>query len=197
MFFPLSMLNKIFKIAVKLSVIILIFFSFLTIRELLGYTAQHSGVRVAEINIQQLGKQYFQLTLSPAELESKNFIVHGDMWQLDARIFVWSDFLVSLGIEPIYKFDRLSGRYQTIDDEKTKERSVYSLSNASNFMDLWSLMKRMPWFPGIKAHYGSGTFVPLVDGAQFSVYLRQDGLIAKPENDPANNAIKNWINLFN
>ena len=45
------------------------------------------------------------------------------------------------------------------------------------------------WFD---AEYGSATFLPMADGALFTIQLTNNGLIARPENDRAIIAIKEW-----
>ena len=46
--------------------------------------------------------------------------------------------------------------------------------------------------PGIDAHYGTATFVPMADGARFDVSLSRDALIARPVNDSARAAVGAW-----
>ena len=47
----------------------------------------------------------------------------------------------------------------------------------------------MPW---IDAVYGNAAFVPMEDGALFEVTLSHTGLLARPLNDPAKEAVNRW-----
>ena len=51
----------------------------------------------------------------------------GDEWQLDARVINWKPPATLLGLEPIYRLERLSGRYPDLVDERTAPRSVHAL----------------------------------------------------------------------
>ena len=44
----------------------------------------------------------------------------------------------------------------------------------------------------VDAEYGSATFLPMADGALFTVKLSSTGLVARPENDRATIAIQDW-----
>jgi len=159
--------------------------------DFLSYSNYQKEQKVAEVTIQALGEQHFQLGLTVSG-HTVSFDVYGDMWQLDARLIVWNDLLSGLGLDTVYRLDRLSGRYDSIDDEYSKPRSLYSLSSSLEVGDLWQIVTDYPWLPGIQARYGNGTFVPMVEGAKYSIYLKQGGLRAKPENIQARLAIQKF-----
>ena len=46
--------------------------------------------------------------------------------------------------------------------------------------------------PGIDAHYGTATYVPMADGARYEVMLSRDALVARPANDRARDALGVW-----
>jgi hypothetical protein len=116
----------------------------------------------------------------------------GDEWQLDARVVTWKPPVTILGLEPIYQLDRLSGRYADIEREKTEPRTVHSLSE-SGALDVFGIARRFPvLLPGVDAHYGTATYVPMADGARFEVSLSRDALIARPINEAAREAVGDW-----
>jgi len=97
-----------------------------------------------------------------------------------------------LGLDPIYQLDRLSGRYAEIDRERSEARTVHSLAGDSA-ADVWKLARRFPMLmPGVDAHYGTATYVPMSDGARFEVTLSRDALIARPANEAARAAVGAW-----
>jgi hypothetical protein len=120
------------------------------------------------------------------------FELNGDEWQMDARIVSWTPPATILGLEPIYRLERLSGRYADIERERTEPRTVHALTE-TEIIDVWTVAQRFPvLLPGVDAHYGTATFVPMADGARFEVSLTRDAIIARPVNRKARDAVGNW-----
>ena len=120
------------------------------------------------------------------------FELKGDEWQMDARVITWKPPATLLGLNPIYQLDRLSGRYADLDDEINAERTVYSLSDEVP-LDVWYVAREYPKLtPGVDAHYGTATYLPMADGARFAVTLTRTALIARPLNEAAEIAVGNW-----
>jgi len=118
--------------------------------------------------------------------------LRGDEWQLDARVVTWKPPATILGLEPVYQLERLSGRYSSVDRERSEQRTVHGLAEERP-LDLWSLARKFPKMtPGIDAFYGTATYLPMADGARFRVTLSRDALIARPVNDAARNAVGDW-----
>ena len=118
--------------------------------------------------------------------------LRGDEWQLDARVITWQPPATILGLEPVYQLERLSGRYASIERERSEPRTVHALAEERP-LDLWSLARKFPRLsPGVDAYYGTATYVPMADGARFRVTLSRDALIARPINDPAREAVGEW-----
>jgi len=147
--------------------------------------------KVAEVSFQEIGPQYFRTLL---KLQNKIQILdlRGDDWQMDARVLKWRGTAVLLGFDTLYRFDRLSGRYRDINQEKTAPRTVYSLSEGKG-LDLWLMAKKYKrWVPWVDALYGSATYMPMVDGASYTVSFSLTGLLARPSNDIARKAVSQW-----
>lgn len=118
--------------------------------------------------------------------------LRGDEWQLDARVINWEPPATLLGLDPIYRLERLSGRYSDVSDERTEQRSVYALSDMPN-LDFWRLARSFPvLLPGVDAYYGTATYLPMADGARFEVSLTRTALIARPMNEAARRAVGDW-----
>jgi hypothetical protein len=97
-----------------------------------------------------------------------------------------------LGFDTAYRLDRISGRYASIDDERSLPRTVYSLTQPER-VDLWELAHRYrSWVPWIDALYGSATYLPMADGARYSISVSQSGLVARPVNQAAVVAVGDW-----
>lgn len=138
-------------------------------------------------------KTYTATLLLVDDSREQEFELKGDQWQLDARIIRWKGLFTSLGAKPGYRLDRLSGRYYSLMDERSAERTVYSLDSSGYAFDFWEWVQEhgqyMPWADAV---YGSATFVPMVDGALYEVTLTSSGLAARPLNDVARSALNQW-----
>lgn len=92
----------------------------------------------------------------------------------------------------MYQLERLSGRYTSIERERTSPRTVHDLVG-ERALDLWSLARNYPAFtPGIDAYYGTATYLPMADGARFRISLSRDALVARPANEAARHAVGDW-----
>jgi hypothetical protein len=147
---------------------------------------------VSMIEFRRTAPNEFQARLMIPGQTDQFYLLRGDEWQMDAKIVTWQPPLTILGLEPIYRLDRLSGRYGEIDREMNEVRTVHELS-ANLPTDVWQIARRFPVLaPGIDAHYGTATFVPMADGARYDVSLSRDALIARPANERARDALGDW-----
>lgn len=147
---------------------------------------------VATIEFRRQAQDAYQARLMMRDERDRTFELRGDEWQIDARVVSWKPPVTILGLEPIYRLERLSGRYTDITREQTELRTVHELAEPLP-VDVWQIARRFPVLtPGIDAYYGSATYVPMTDGARFTVSLSRDALIARPANDAARAAIGNW-----
>ncbi len=97
----------------------------------------------------------------------------------------WDVRAVVLGAPPLYRLDRLSGRYRDAAREAEAQKSVVALSGPTS-LDLWQMKQSFPrWLPWVDADYGSGAYLPLIDGGRFNVTLAAaGGLVARPADAP-------------
>lgn len=148
---------------------------------------------VAEIVFAQIDPRNYTATLTSGEnSRSKQYNLKGDEWQLDARIIKWKSPIYLAGLDPLYRLERISGRYRDTEDEKTGIRTVYSLTENQG-LDIWSITKKYPsWIPWVDAYYGSATYLPMSDKARFKITLSQTGLLARPINDSGKEIIRFW-----
>jgi hypothetical protein len=157
-----------------------------------GYQRLTAEQLVAIIEFSQSGnEEYTARLMIDGELD-RLLPIRGDEWQLDARVLTWKPPATILGLDPVYQLERLSGRYSTVQRERSEPRTVHALAEERT-LDLWSLAHDFPKFtPGVDAYYGTATYLPLADGARFRVTLSRDALIARPVNDSAREAVGDW-----
>ena len=162
---------------------------------LLSYLSYHrltAEQSVARIAFSRVAPTEFSARLMIPGEQDRVLLLNGDEWQLDARLLTWTPPATILGLDPLYRLERLSGRYANIVEEREQPRTVHSLMTESP-IDLWSAARQFPKLtPGIDAYYGSATYLPMADGAAFDVSISRDALIARPGNAAAREAVGNW-----
>lgn len=139
---------------------------------------------VATLSLRQLGPQRFAARLDRADGQHRSFELFGDQWQIDARVLRWRLPALLAGAPNLYRLERLSGRYQDIDDERQAPRSLHDLAD-DGYPDLWALKRQFPqWLGFVDAEFGSATYLPMLDGAHYTVTLGpRGGLVARPADD--------------
>jgi hypothetical protein len=145
-----------------------------------------------ELQLMRTGERQFNAVLSYPNGERANFALRGDEWQVDARVLKWHAFANLIGFDTAYRLERLSGRYSRVEDEVAQPRTAFSL-NPPQRIDPWVLVHRYrSWVPWIDAVYGSAAFLPMADGALYEIKVSQSGLIARPLNQAARDAVGGW-----
>lgn len=145
------------------------------------YFRLEGETRVATIALREVEPQRFSARLETPDGQHRSYDLRGDEWQLDARLVRWELPALLAGAPPLYRLERLAGRYGDVKQEMEAQRTVHDLS-ADAFPDLWTLKKQFPqWLPFVDADYGSATYLPMLDGARYEVTLApRGGLIARP-----------------
>jgi hypothetical protein len=145
-----------------------------------------------ELQLSKVGERQFEAVLSYPDGERANFPLRGDEWQVDARVLKWHAFANLVGFDAAYRLERISGRYSRIEDERSEPRTVYELHTPGR-IDPWELIHRYrSWVPWMDALYGSATFLPMADGALYDIKVSQSGLVARPLNQAAREAVGSW-----
>ena len=145
-----------------------------------------------EIKFSRVDKHQFNGVLVYPTGEHETFTLRGDEWQIDARILKWRAFVNLVGIDAAYRLERISGRYSRVEDERTEPRTVYAL-HPRDQIDLWDLLHVWhAWLPWVDALYGSAAYLPMADGARYEIKVSQSGLLARPLNQAARDAVGAW-----
>jgi hypothetical protein len=146
----------------------------------------------AELQLTRTAERQFNAVLTYPTGERANFALHGDEWQVDARVLKWHALANLVGFDTAYRLERIGGRYTQVEDERSQLHTVYSL-NPPQRIDPWDLVHRFhSWIPWIDAVYGSATYLPMADGALFEIKVSQSGLVARPLNQAARDSIGGW-----
>ena len=147
---------------------------------------------VAEIQFRELQPKIYEATVLLEDGSKKLVTLLGDEWQFDVRMIKWDNKVTLAGLRPLYRPDRISGRYTDIEEERNNPKSAHALSRNPG-LDVWEMaQKHTNWLPWVDAYYGSGTYLPMADGASFNVTISDTGLVARPVNQVAQDATEVW-----
>jgi hypothetical protein len=145
-----------------------------------------------ELQFAKVGAHQYNGVLTYPGGEVAYFPLRGDEWQIDARILKWTAIANFIGFDTAFRLERISGRYSSVEDERSQPRTVYELHPPSE-IDLWALVHDYQrWLPWFDALYGSATYLPMADGALYDIKASPSGLLARPLNQAARNAVGNW-----
>jgi hypothetical protein len=165
---------------------------FALVVDLRSYQQLTSEAPAAELDLARIAPHQYDAVLTYPNGTVAVFFLRGDEWQVDARILKWQAAVNLLGFDSAFRLDRISGRYTNIEDERGQLRTVYQL-HPPGTIDLWELARRYHrWLPWVDALYGSATFLPMADKGSYEISASQTGLIARPLNEAARNAVSGW-----
>ena len=144
-----------------------------------GYRALVREEVAAVVKIQPMGSQEFNAHFRLADGEEVSFLIAGDEIYVDAHILKWKPMVNFLGLHTAYELDRVAGRYTRLEDEKSKPRTIFPLSqdkalNMFHLRQKYALLK-----PLLDAEYGSGTFVAADKAAELEIRVSTSGLLIR------------------
>ena len=146
----------------------------------------------ARVTTRRLGERQFAVSVQTRAQAPRHYDVRGDEWQMDARVLKWRAMGNLLGFDTVFRLERLSGRYGDAASERSAPRTVYELA-AEPGVDFWTLVRRyQQYLPLVDALYGSAAYVPMAEGAEYIVTVSTSGLVVRPANDAARNAVGGW-----
>ena len=136
---------------------------------------------VAQLRFEQLGEQHYRVHLISLDVPGAGhtYEIWGDQWQLDAEFMKIKPWANVLGVDALYRLDRLQGRYRDIEQENANTPVAYELSPRqgnwlSRFMGSWDWLVLVA-----DAEYGSATYATIDTDKIYSVYRTQSGLITR------------------
>ena len=147
-----------------------------------GYRLLGEEAPVVDIDAHILSPQRWALRLTWPDGSTREVQLAGDDWRVEAIVLKWKLPALLAGVPPLYRLDRLSGRYDDPAQEMSAPRTVINFDDAGSF-DLVKLSRKYPqWLPEVDTVYGSGAFLPLVDGGHYTVSLMRTGaLVARAD----------------
>jgi hypothetical protein len=144
-----------------------------------GYHALTREEIAAIVKVEPTGKQKFNARFLMPDGTEKMFSLVGDQLYIDAHILKWKPLANIFGLHTSYELDRVAGRYAILNDEMTKDRTVYSLSKDKP-LNMFDLRQRFTMLnPLLDAEYGSATFINSNSAEEFRVMVSTTGLLIR------------------
>ena len=144
-----------------------------------GYQALTKESIAAQVSVSPIAPQKFVASLRFPDGRKANFIIFGDEIYIDAHILKWQPLANLFGLHTAYELDRISGRYRDLEQERTAERSVHSLS-AAKPVNLFGLRQRYTFLAILlDAKYGSAAFIPVTQAAELELRVSTTGLLIR------------------
>lgn len=149
-----------------------------------GYQALTREEVAARIAVRPMGPQKFIATVTQADGRSQTFDLGGDEIYVDAHILKWKPIANVLGLHTAYELDRISGRYQAIEQERAAPRTIYLLREQRP-VELFQLRQRYAFLaPLYDAQYGSATFIQVKEPAELELRVSTSGLLVRDAKAP-------------
>ncbi len=146
---------------------------------LYGYRALTREEVAARVDVRPIAPQKFEATVIVPDRPEMKYEISGDAIYVDAHVLKWTPMANLLGLHTTYELDRVAGRYNDIEQERSAERTIHSLTPERR-VDLFDLRRRYAFLsPLFDAEYGSGTFVPVTEPATFEVRVSTTGLLMR------------------
>ena len=144
-----------------------------------GYSALTKEEVAAWVTVKPVGYQNFIAHFEFPDGSESEYILKGDELYIDAHILKWKSIANLLGMHTFYELDRVAGRYSSIKEETTKERTVYPLSvdKLVNVFDLRLKYEFLSFL--VDAEYGSATFINVNKSSHFKVMVSTTGLLIR------------------
>lgn len=144
-----------------------------------GYHALAREEVAATVETRPTGERSFQAVFHFPDGSSRSFRLKGDQVYVDARILKWEPVVNVLGLHTAYHLDRVSGRYLTVEEERTEPRTVHSL-RPDTPVDMFELVEGVPFLHLlVDAEYGSGTFLEVDRPARLEIRVSTSGLLIR------------------
>jgi hypothetical protein len=160
--------------------------------DLRSYDAQVQDKPLVALSFAADGPQRYRVSLLEGG-EEREVTLEGDLWQLDARLLGWKGLAALIGLEPGYRLEKLSGRFLAIEQQQSARHAQVQLAQSPYGIDLWRWLRLgqrdLFLFDPQAARV---TYLPIADGAAFTVSLSPTGLLARPMNQAAEQALKDW-----
>jgi hypothetical protein len=157
-----------------------------------SYQSLEQGKPLVSLTFQSDGQQRYRVRVEEGK-QIRFVTLEGDLWQLDLRALHWKGLATLIGLEPGFRLEKLSGRYLAVEQQDQAQRPRVELGQSLAGIDFWAWLQDCQCAPLIlEAQPHRVSYLPIADGAEYTVEMAPIGLLAKPVNAAAEQAMKDW-----
>lgn len=160
--------------------------------DLTTYRPLEQGAPLVSLTFQADGQQRYQVKVEEGQ-QTRFVTLEGDLWQLDLRALHWKGLATLIGLKPGYRLEKLSGRYLAVEQQDQARHPHVELGRSRAGVDFWAWLQHCQCAPLLlEAQPRRVSYLPITDGATYAVEMAPTGLLAKPANAAAEQAMKDW-----
>lgn len=155
------------------------------------YSAVPANKLLVTIGFEADGAQRYRVNLLQGETE-RTVNLDGDLWQLDARLFQWKGLATLIGLQPGYRLEKITGRYLSMEQQQSLSTKV-ALGQSRYGIDIWRWLRMgSSDFYLFDPQARRVNYLPMANGAVYTVSLAATGLLVQPLNPVAEQALQAW-----
>ena len=153
-------------------------------------------VPLAEVSVKAVNPSERIFTLTVRRLDGTNRVqnctLQGDAWEIGGRFQKWQAWANELGLNATYTLDQITNRYNTAADGNGQKITACDIAGPSPEINQYLPKEWVEWILGHmlakERQFGSASYMPMADGATYTVIATQFGFNAQPSNDIATQA---------
>jgi hypothetical protein len=161
-----------------------------------GYARLTYEVPLADVTVHAVDPAQRLFAVTVTRLDETHFVqtctLQGDAWEIGGRFQKWKAWANEIGLNATYTLDQISNRYNSALDGNGQRITACDLRAPQpkatqflpDFVERWVLKNMLVE----DRMFGSGSYMPMVDGAEYKLIATQFGFNAEPANDIARNA---------
>jgi hypothetical protein len=144
-----------------------------------GYRALLDEQPAGKVFVKKTAPQRFNARFVFPDGREATYEIAGDEIQVDAHILKWKPIANLIGLRTVYELDRISGRYRSVEQERSATRSVHALA-PTRVVDLFDLRQRYIFLaPLLDAEYGSASYVPVDGDVELQLSVAPSGVVLR------------------
>ncbi|MEZ5937839.1 MAG: hypothetical protein R3C52_06420 [Hyphomonadaceae bacterium] len=149
----------------------------------------------AEVTLRANGPTGYVVSVSRADKNGvlgapEDYMLTGDGFRMEADVITFKPWANVLGVDALYRLDRIQGRYDSEAQEIAAPPKPYSLRQDAGISVFDLPLGAGNPFRRVDAEFVNGVAVPMADGATYEIFMSQRGLIPRPKNEAATQAVE-------
>jgi hypothetical protein len=145
-----------------------------------GYQRLTSETLIAELRFskQQKGAYLASLYL-PQKCEQAHYLLYGDQWRIDVQFQKPRYWANLIGLDSLYRLDRLQGRYQSVDAENRRRQHAYDLRQKNTAVSTMQDVTQKLFGFMYDTNYGSSNYAEIDPDIRYLIYKTPTGLLTR------------------